>query len=58
MSGSRQKREGAPKSLLTILERHGIRYYIIDGELYLDGRQTERILTLCDEGKLPKEICG
>ncbi len=47
-----------PKSVIEALNRHGIRYFIIDGELYLDGRQTAKVLRLCDEGKLPKYICG
>lgn len=49
---------GVPRSVLRALRRHGISYYIIDGELYLDGRQTAKVLRLCDEGKLPCYICG
>lgn len=47
-----------PRSVLEALNRHGIGYYIVDGELYLDGRQTARVLRLCDEGELPRYICG
>ena len=47
-----------PKSVIEVLNRYGIRYFIINGELYLDGRQTAKVLRLCDEGKLPRYICG
>jgi len=47
-----------PKGVIEALNRYGINYWIIDGELYLDGRQTVKIIRLCDEGRLPKYVCG
>ena len=47
-----------PKSVIEALNKHGINYWIINGELYLDGSQTGKVLKLCDKGMLPKYICG
>ena len=56
--GARSRSVGVPAAVLEALDRYGIRYRIIDRELYLDGRDTARVLRLCDEDKLPRYICG
>jgi hypothetical protein len=39
------------------LERHGVEYRVVDGELFIDGRDWRRYNRLCDEGKLHREVC-
>ncbi len=39
------------------LERHGIRYKVLEGEVYIDGRDWRKYNRLCDEGKLPRALC-
>jgi len=39
------------------LREHGIRYEIRRGELFIDGRDWRKYMKLCDEGKLPREVC-
>ena len=50
--------QAVSKNALEALKRHGIRYEIYKGELFIDGRDTLKVLRLCREGKLPREICG
>ena len=45
------------RSVLKALDEHGIRYRVSGGELFIDGRDWRRYNRLCDEGKLPKEVC-
>ena len=52
------KPKNIPKNLLKALNKHGLNYYIIDGELYIDGRQTLQVIKLCDKEKLPRHICS
>ncbi len=39
------------------LARHGVRFEIYRGELFIDARDTEKVIRLCDEGKLPSYVC-
>jgi len=54
---AKARAEGIPKAWLEALERHGIRYKVVDGEVYIDGRDWRRYNRLCDEGKLPGSLC-
>jgi len=46
------------RSVLKALEEHGIRYEIYRGELFIRDDDLLRVLRLCREGRLPREICG
>jgi len=50
--------QAVSRSALEALKEHGIRYEIYRGELFIDSRDWRRYMRLCDEGKLPREICG
>ena len=52
MAGARLAR-----SVLKALDEYGIRYKVAEGELFIDGRDWRRYNRLCDEGKLPREVC-
>ena len=52
MSGARLAR-----SVLEALDEHGIRYKVVEGELFIDSRDWRRYNRLCDEGMLPREVC-
>ena len=39
------------------LESHGIRYRVYKGEVFIDSKDWQRYMRLCDEGKLPEEVC-
>ena len=39
------------------LARHGIRFTIRNGEVYIDVRDWKKYDKLCDEGKLPPSVC-
>ena len=45
------------RSVLKALDVHGIRYKVSGGDLFVDGRDWRRYNRLCDEGKLPREVC-
>ena len=50
--------QAVSRSVLKALEEHGIRYEIYRGELFIKDDDLLRVLRLCREGKLPREICG
>ena len=39
------------------LARYGVRFEIHNGELFIDARDTEKVIRLCDEGKLRDYVC-
>ncbi len=45
------------RNALEALREHGIRYRVYRGELFIDARDWHKYMKLCDEGKLPREIC-
>jgi len=45
------------RNVLEALREYGIRYRIHRGELFIDARDWHRYMRLCDEDKLPREIC-
>ncbi|MEB3778883.1 MAG: hypothetical protein GSR85_01430 [Desulfurococcales archaeon] len=46
-----------PNGALKGLDEYGIRYKVVWGELFIDGRDWRRYNRLCDEGKLPSKVC-
>lgn len=50
--------QAVSRSVLKALEEHGIRYEIYRGELFIRDDDLLRVLRLCREGRLPREICG
>jgi len=50
--------QAVSRSVLKALEEHGIRYEIYRGELFIKDDDLLRVLRLCREGRLPREICG
>ncbi len=50
--------QAVSKNVLEALRRHGIRYEIYRGELFIKDEDLLRVLRLCREGRLPREICG
>ncbi len=42
---------------INALARYGVRFEVHRGELFIDARDTERVIRLCDEGKLPSYVC-
>ena len=49
--------EGVPKAWIEALDKHGIRYRVVGGEIFIDGRDWRRYNRLCDEGELPRALC-
>ncbi len=45
------------KSVLETLREYGIRFEVYRGELFIDARDWDKYMRLCDEGKLPREVC-
>jgi len=45
------------RGVLKALDEYGIRYKVAGGGLFVDGRDWRRYNRLCDEGKLPREVC-
>ena len=54
---ARARAEGVPKAWIEALGKHDIRYRVVDGEIFIDGRDWRRYNRLCDEGKLPRDLC-
>jgi len=48
---------GVVKEGLKALRRHGIRYSLHRGELFIDSRDWRKYDRLCEEGKLPRSVC-
>jgi len=45
------------KGDLELLRKHGIRYSVHRGELFIDSRDWRKYDWLCEEGKLPRSVC-